>query len=654
MARPFKKQVVRYYTPDGGRCSPDLPDAIKHVEESHKYYGLVPQPNGKRKAVPLCPDLGRSKQLLNKLLADAAMRQHGMADPYEAHRRRPLADHLDDFKAALLADNNTPKHARQTVTRAKKLLTGCKFTLITDVQASRVSEWLADERKAGRLTITTSNYYLRDTKSFFSWMIKDARIDRNPLAHLSPLNAEVEEHRQRRALEPDEYRRFLQAAEVGPQRCRLAGSDRFMLYLTASNTGLRNQELASLTPESFSLHGASPTVTVEASYSKHRRQDVQPIRQDLAELLREYLKGKPAGSPIWPGRWWYKAAKMVRADLKDARKAWIDEGGQDTEERKRREESDYLAYVSASGEVFDFYAQRGQMLTALEQAGVSLKTLQALARHSRVETTLKHYTRKPRLADTRAALDALPELPPNRTEMPADVLKATGTDGFGCTLVAHAVSNQGHPVASVGNEGERGGLIQERCNPLKCQRVTSPVISSHQEAPPGFEPGMADLQSAALNRLAKGPREVFWILPAAPASVNRSYPLREVGTPFARAGGLWYPARRNMLRSLHVSTREERLWRHASYPRNGCKRSITSPHSGVKSALGGPSESPTSTANSTFRRWSKSPRPLPPPSGLASRYDGRVRGHAMSVLTSVLNNLTYLIRRKLPSVSISN
>src|SRR5262249_61633728 len=77
MAQPFKKQTVRSYTPGGERCGPDVSGAVKRVEESRKYYGLVPQPDGRREAVPLCPDLGRSKQLLNKLLADAALRQHG-------------------------------------------------------------------------------------------------------------------------------------------------------------------------------------------------------------------------------------------------------------------------------------------------------------------------------------------------------------------------------------------------------------------------------------------------------------------------------------------------------------------------------------------------------------------------------------------------
>src|SRR5215831_2716559 len=106
MAQPFKKKIVRYCTPDGQRCGPETPGALKRVEESRKYYGLVPQPDGRRKPVPLCPDLSRSRQLLNKLLADAAMQQHGLVDPYESHRKRQLAEHLNDYRRELEARDN--------------------------------------------------------------------------------------------------------------------------------------------------------------------------------------------------------------------------------------------------------------------------------------------------------------------------------------------------------------------------------------------------------------------------------------------------------------------------------------------------------------------------------------------------------------------
>jgi hypothetical protein len=62
-----------------------------------------------------------------------------------------------------------------------------------------------------------------------------------------------------------------------------------MLYLVSANTGLRANELASLTAASFDLEGDPATVTVEAGYSKRRRRDVLPLRADLAVLLCPFL-----------------------------------------------------------------------------------------------------------------------------------------------------------------------------------------------------------------------------------------------------------------------------------------------------------------------------------------------------------------------------
>lgn len=147
MAQPFKKQIVRYVTSDGQRCPPDTPGAIKRNEESRNYYGVVPQPNGRRKSISLCPDLTRSKQLLNKLLTDAAMRRHGMTDPFEEHARRPLQAHLDDYRTELEARDNAPRYVSLVYSRLKALFEGCGFRSLADLSASRTMDWLAQQRR---------------------------------------------------------------------------------------------------------------------------------------------------------------------------------------------------------------------------------------------------------------------------------------------------------------------------------------------------------------------------------------------------------------------------------------------------------------------------------------------------------------------------
>jgi integrase len=460
----FKPTVTRYLlngstrTPNGQRVTKDTRGAVRQKGKARCWYGQYRNADGKICRVPLCENKEAARQLLAKLVLDAKMHRAGLADPFAAHRKRPLSAHLDEFRQALQARNDSEKHVRVTQQRVKAVMDGCGFTFFADVQASRVAAWLAEERKASRLSITTTNYYLRETKSFFAWLVKDSRAPHNPLAHLPYLNAATEAHRERRILAAWEFTAMLEAACTGKPVRYLPGRARFMLYLVAVETGFRAQELASLTPASFRLDGAAPTVTVEAAYSKHKREDVQPIRPELAALLRKWIGDRPADERLWPGSWWKNAAKLVQADLAEARKTWIETAGSDALERRRREDSDSLRYTNADGRVFDFHALRGQFVSSLASAGVSLPPLRSLARHSGVKTTLKHYARV-QAFDTQAALDRLPPLPtfpaPER-----ESLRATGTDPAPCALHARCTS-----VAQTADNGRQWLKAGEKDKP---------------------------------------------------------------------------------------------------------------------------------------------------------------------------------------------
>ncbi len=507
---PDGKAVVAILTKSGDRCRMASPN----------WYGSV---GGKH--VPLCPNKAAAEMMLAGLLNKAGLASAGYSDPFEEHRKRPLCcplcrgrgetdqgescdcpggAHLADFRRFLVAKGNTEKHARQTCRRAAAVLVGCKAELLGDISPSAVVEWLAAEREAGRLSIQTSNYYLRDLKSFCRWLVKDRRTGENVLAHLSGQNAAVEDHRERRHLEPDDFADFIEAARTGKRVRKLPGRDRAMLYTVAAFTGLRESELASLTPESFDLDAEAPAVTVGAAYSKRRRQDTILLRPDLVELLRGYLDGRPAGQPVWPGVWWKRGALIVRKDLAAARSAWLKEAGEDAEERQRREESERFCYVDAAGRVFDFHALRHQFISNLAAAGVHPKVAQALARHSTITLTMNRYTHLG-LHDEAAALDKLPQLPTRPTTTEPAALKATGTDGRlhgACTPLARTPDSDARPVMTAderpatasGQAGRRKSLESQGVEDYRVRLIRS----EEEEAPPGFEPGMADLQSAAL------------------------------------------------------------------------------------------------------------------------------------------------------------
>jgi integrase len=192
--------------------------------------------------------------------------------------------------------------------------------------------------------------------------------------------------------------------------------------------------LASLTPGSFELDAEPPIVHSAAAYAKNRKEAVQPIPADLADALRGYLADKPAVAPVWPGTWSNEAsAKMIRLDLADARKAWINAAAE-PRERQERDQSDFLAYCNAAGEFADFHALRHTFITMLVQSGASPKTAQTLARHCDVRLTLGRYAHAG-LFDLAAAVEALPSVLPDRQ-----------SDGLGDRWTAGKIGPKPWPV----------------------------------------------------------------------------------------------------------------------------------------------------------------------------------------------------------------
>src|SRR5262249_34729705 len=70
-------------------------------------------------------------------------------DPYALHKKRPLAEHLEDYRKHLEGKGDTPDHVELTLARVRALLDGCKFVTTADLEVSRAEEWLTALRKPG-------------------------------------------------------------------------------------------------------------------------------------------------------------------------------------------------------------------------------------------------------------------------------------------------------------------------------------------------------------------------------------------------------------------------------------------------------------------------------------------------------------------------
>lgn len=326
---------------------------------------------------------------------------------------------------------------KTAVNQVRKMMSASNWTMISDISASSALEFLGSLREADK-SVQTYNHYLKSAKQFTRWLVRDQRTVSDPLAHLSKLNVSIDRRHDRRALSAEEFQRLVEAARVGDPIETISGPDRAMMYILAAWTGFRKGEIGSLTRSSFNLQSDPPTATVQACYSKRKREDTQILHPILAELIRQLLAGKPELGPSdvlfpvsgrVPGGKERKTHKMMQRDLQAAREKWIREAT-NPEDAAAREQSDFLAYCSESGLFADFHSTRHLFITSLERARVSPKMAQTLARHSDVRLTLGVYTHVG-LHDQTAAIQSLP-VPPELNQAinasTASAAKATGTD----------------------------------------------------------------------------------------------------------------------------------------------------------------------------------------------------------------------------------
>jgi len=502
----------------------------KIIQYAENYTAQYFDENGRRrKAATGCGDKATAQQVADRLQADAALRKRGIINAtqerFAAEARRPLSEHVGEFERFLRDKGNTTKHVRMTCQHIRWLLDASKAQAISDLTGPAVLRAVGNLRERGK-SLRTCNAYLASIKALSRWLWEHKRTPDDALCGLKSFNADTDRRHVRRELTGDELAYLLPFVQSHTLPMHnLPGPDRAMVYRLALGTGFRADELRSLKPASFDLDSDPPTVTVDAAYSKRRRQDVQPIRPDLAELLRPWLAQRPAEGLVFgnlPGG----TARMLRSDLAAARKKWIADAENDPEEQARREQSEFLRYENAAGAVADFHgATRHGYISAIVAGGASVKTAQELARHSTPVLTIGRYSHT-RLHDLTGALEALPDLTPKTTDTEPQAMAATGTHGKPAEFVRGQMRGQysSKTVQNAASRGERHGASPKPSSPDDREPQVI-AIAGHrekkaassgtrreeeiEEAPPGFEPGMADLQSAALDHLATAPGPCF-------------------------------------------------------------------------------------------------------------------------------------------------
>src|ERR1700726_3530635 len=196
---------------------------------------------GKRRTTQGYTERGLSEQLAGKLEAEARLRRTGLIDPeqerFVERQQSPIDEHLKAFEESL--GDNTGKHVKLTMFRVRRIIEGCEFQNLGDIDQEKVQTFLRQLCAAEDLGHRTYNHYLQAIDAFLNWCVPK-RLLSNPLAGLERLNQEVDIRHKRRALTADEVGTLVSSARAsGVCLQRFDGEQRGRIYILSYMTGLR-------------------------------------------------------------------------------------------------------------------------------------------------------------------------------------------------------------------------------------------------------------------------------------------------------------------------------------------------------------------------------------------------------------------------------
>ena len=347
----------------------------------------------------------------------------------------PVAQHIEDYVAALKGRGRTQKHQGEIRQRLGRMAQALRWGRLADLSRPRLERWMAEQHEAG-MAARTATAYGRAAHALGQWLVRDGRLASNPFTGIHGYNAEADRRHVRRALNPAELGALLEAAErrpvqdlltvrVGPNRgqakahvrpealahARRLGRERRLFYAALAFTGLRCAEARSLRVCDVDLGEARPCIQLRAQSAKARRGAALPLRADLAAGLRAYLAERlawarteatqrnnpvpvrlPGDAPLFPNA--PRSVRVFDRDLVAAGLAhWRPDGT--------------IAKTYERGRTLDMHSLRATFASLLAQAGVPLATASVLMRHSDPRLTMRHYV-DPAALDTAGAVERLP------------------------------------------------------------------------------------------------------------------------------------------------------------------------------------------------------------------------------------------------------
>ncbi len=350
---------------------------------------------GRRRTATASASKTRTEKLAQEVDLEHRLIRQGLRpapDPHAEHKRRPfseLAAEYCEWGESQGGRGGRPwsaTHARMRRTYLAWWRDSLHLTSLGDLGGClpRVEKVLRDLQGKGLSNKTVRNY-AEALMAFCGWGTMRGYLTENPLRGLRGFDT-TPGHR-RRALTPEEIGRLL---EVAPP-------DRRILYQVALCSGLRANELRSLTPADLDTQKGG--LLLRPEWTKNRKGGFQPLPVWLLRELADYATRDRATAAY---REAYEQAHAV-TEAPAGRLLFVP-----SHPAGSFDEDCAAAGIPKRklGGKVDFHALRTTFVTLLDGAGGSVKETQTLARHADPALTWNVYGRasEERLAELAAVV----------------------------------------------------------------------------------------------------------------------------------------------------------------------------------------------------------------------------------------------------------
>jgi integrase len=347
---------------------------------SRIYYGRYSLKRGGRifTVALSTPDIDVARKRLRNLIVEKQQDAEGITAPRAI--REAAAAPIEQLLSAYLSELSskiTPKHAKGTVNRVRRILRGTGWRSLRDVTPASFVLW----RAALSVAAKTKKEYQVSLNAFLNWLVRIEKLATNPLVKVDRVETRGKMVRPVRAFTEMEIRALL--AVAGRRR---------HAYLVLLYTGLRKTEVKRLAWGDVHLDDARPYLLAREGTTKDKDKRAVPLHPGLASELRAIRPADAtADARIFAGTF-PKRGSLHR----DFKRAGI-------------EQKDSL------GRVVHFHAFRKTFQTFGVRYGVNQRAAQELLGHSDPKLTANAYTDVPALG----LHDEVAKLPWLGSEKPA-------------------------------------------------------------------------------------------------------------------------------------------------------------------------------------------------------------------------------------------